>query len=56
MYRGATVIPCNTVKSSFSIADTESLQASNNEQQRSGLGVAWLDLGHGKQHTAHLVN
>lgn len=39
------------MKSSFSIADTESLQATNNEQQRNGLGVAWLDLGHSKQHT-----
>lgn len=39
-------MPCNTVKSSFSIADTESLQATNNEQQRNGLGVARLDLGH----------
>lgn len=44
------------MKSSFSRADTESLQATNNEQQRNGLGVAWLDLGHGKQHTARLVS
>lgn len=54
MQRGATVIPCNTVKSSFCIADTESLQSTNNEQQRNGLGVAWLDLGHGKRRTAQL--
>lgn len=54
MQRGATVIPCNTVESSFCIADTESLQSTNNEQQRNGLGVAWLDLGHGKQHTVQL--
>lgn len=53
MQRGATVILRNTVKSSSSISDTESLQATNNEQQRNGLGVAWLDLGHGKQHTAY---
>lgn len=53
MQRGATVILRNTVKSSFSISDTESLQATNNEQQRNGLGVAWMDLGHGKQHTAY---
>lgn len=40
MQLGATVILCNTVKSYFNIADTESLQATNNEQQRNGLGVA----------------
>lgn len=52
MQRGATVIPSNTLKSSFSIADTESLQATNNEQQRNGLAVAWLDMGHSEQLTA----
>ncbi len=55
MKREATVIPCNAVKSSFSIADTESLQATINAQQRNGLCVAWLDLGHGKRHAAQYV-
>lgn len=44
------------MKSSFSIADTESLQATNNEQQRNGLGVARLELSHRRQYTAQLVS
>lgn len=44
------------MESSFSIADTESLQATNNEQQRAGLGLVGLDAGHNKWHMAQEVS